>query len=66
MTYEQLRERASNKGINTFGDLIKTCEVDARDLFGDSEWDPELENEYLYNCDAAYGVLEMLAEEHLI
>lgn len=64
--YQELKERANSKGINTFGDLIKACDVDARDLFGDSDWDPEMEKEYLYNCDAATGTLEILAEEGLI
>lgn len=65
-TYQELKERANAKGIHTFGDLIKVCDVDARDLFGDSDWNPEMEKEYLYNCDAAYGTLEVLDQEGLI
>lgn len=61
--YTELKERADHKGIKTFGDIAKSAGVAPEDIWGDHGWDPEMTNEYLYNCDGAIQGLEILAEE---
>lgn len=63
--YEALRKRATAKNIKTFGDIIKAMDVDPEDIWP-GEYDPAMQNETLYWCDAATGALECLAEVGLI
>lgn len=63
MNYQELKVRANNKGIYTFGDMLTACDADPRDVWGESNWEPEITTEYLYNCDAVTGLLEQMALE---